>query len=132
MLVAVVAMAASTVLSAQTMRAEISFPFSAGKTVMQPGAYEVVSSAAHDVYVLRNLDQRKGVILLAGPGEDTPQAWKSAGYPVLQFACGQGPCSLSRIWNGSGTQLQRFAEPRTADGRPIPPAMIRMVEVRAK
>jgi hypothetical protein len=127
MLAAVLTMAASTVLSAQSMRAEIPFSFRAGNGVMGPGSYEVTAAPGEHWFVLRNFDDRKAVIVLAGPGEDAPRAWKDSGTGMLQFACSEGTCNLLRLWSGEGSQSHVFSVPKTVDGRPARLAVIRLV-----
>lgn len=105
--------------SAQTYKAEIPVSFRAANTLMLPGSYEVRVAPGYSgipqVFV-RNLDDRKQVVMIAGNGGDVPKAWQSAGKPVFAFECVDGRCVLRNMWNGSDSSTYRFPGSITPHG----------------
>jgi len=100
---AALAVAAGTA-SAQTYRAEIPLTFRAGNTTMLPGAYRINTKLAGGSVVVyfSNMDTHQNVILLSGPSEDVPKAWKDKALPVIAFECTEGSCTASKLWAGPG------------------------------
>jgi hypothetical protein len=117
--VAALAVAAGTV-SAQTMKAEIPFAFRVGKQVMQPGEYRVTVKYTNSGSQLLYVATREGdhtVLLAPAYRKDAPKDWTAAGLPKLSFACGEGPCTINRVWTGDGDALN-FSTPRGKNGEP--------------
>ncbi|HTS60478.1 MAG TPA: hypothetical protein VMH28_00565 [Candidatus Acidoferrales bacterium] len=98
---AVLALAAGAA-TAQTLKAEIPFSFTAGGKVMAPGSYDVRLKDVDNLVTLSNFEARQSAMLLPG-GRSTPaKEWRAKGDPVLVFECGAGRCSLIRLWAGGG------------------------------
>ena len=76
-------MAASTTASAQTLRADIPFPFTAGKVAMAKGTYELHALPTESLFILRGDAQRSSAIW-KGTREDVPPQWKKAGVAKLE------------------------------------------------
>jgi hypothetical protein len=110
--------AAGTV-SAQTMKAEIPFAFRVGNKVMQPGEYRLylVPFGSAVAWELANFDARQSVLAMASNRATPSKEWLAARTAKLSFTCGEGPCTLNRIWSGEGDAYQ-FRTPRGKDGEP--------------
>jgi len=133
MLATAALMVASTVASAQTLKAEIPFSFQAAGKLMQPGTYMITSASGETWFELRNLDDHKSIVLPGGVREDAPKAWRQAGNGALQFACNDGSCALNRVWSGvSGDPAHVFARPKQENGKPATLAVIRLVSSQGK
>jgi hypothetical protein len=131
MLAAAALMVASTVASAQTMKAEIPFAFRVGNKVMTPGTYRVWTS--NNESQLQIVGLHGGVLVGSGVREDAPKAWQSAGKPILQFACdNDGGCVLRRFWTGNSEGFaHRVTGPkRGGDAKSL--AAIRLVSIQAE
>jgi len=106
-------LAASTMASAQTIKADIPFPFRAAGVTMTPGSYELTRfSLSHQLLELRDLNRNKTIVLSAGIPQDAPLAWTTAGRPMLSFTCGDNGCALTRVWTGRGSDAQKFVVPQ--------------------
>ena len=117
--VAALTIAAGTV-SAQTMKAEIPFAFRVGKQVMQPGEYRVSvlpSYSGTAVWRLANFDSKQTVLVLSMNRTAPSKEWSDARLAKLSFACGDGPCALTRLWTGEG-DAYNFHSARGKDGEP--------------
>jgi len=115
MLAAALLTAASTVASAQNMRAEIPFEFYAGGNVLPPGTYEIQASVGESRFELLDTRNLSRVMLISQSSQDPQKEWKTSHTGVLQFACGQRGCALAQIWtNGSGA-AHRIASSRLGD-----------------
>jgi len=115
--IAALAMAAGTV-SAQSMKAEIPFAFRIGKKVMQPGEYRVhrqSGSSQAPMFTLAGLDSHESAIVVASYRSAPSKAWAEAGQAKLSFTCGDGPCTLDRVWAGEG-DAYTFHSTRGKDG----------------
>jgi hypothetical protein len=94
-------------LSAKTIKADVPFPFRAGKQVMQPGEYHVsllTSLTGSRVVKVTNSDINR-TVLLAPVSRDTSQEWSAGASPKLRFACSEWPCSLTGLWTSEGVFL---------------------------
>jgi len=105
--------------SAQSFKAEIPLTFKAGNAVMVPGSYAVNVSGDGKLIQIRNAETQKSVVMLSVPGGDVPKAWRATDKPVISFACVEGSCSLSRMWNGKDSSDYRFPAPRNAHGERV-------------
>jgi hypothetical protein len=132
MLAAAAMMVASTVASAQSMRVEIPFTFRANGAVMPPGSYQVTSSIGEARFQLQNIQARKGIALVSAVSEDAPKQWVDARKPTLQFACGEGICSLKRIWTATGTPAHVFPIPAYKEYARSGLAMVQVVGTATK
>ena len=90
-------LAAAATGSAQTLKAEIPFPFEVGSARMQPGGYWVNLNSNSGSRVIRiyNADGRHGALALVMT-TDRPLDSTSA-QPTLTFACTAGRCELSSL-----------------------------------
>src|SRR5262245_28460984 len=93
--------AASIVMSAETLTANIPFPFQANGVAMAPGSYELKSYSGEAWFQLRDLHGESSIFVSSGTRETPPSAWTKAGMPKLAFTCGERGCMLSRIWTGT-------------------------------
>jgi hypothetical protein len=117
--VAALVLAAGTV-SAQTMKAEIPFAFRVGQQVMQPGEYRVrlvSNSSSSPLLTLANFDADRTVLLMATNRIQMSKEWKLAGLPMLSFACGEGPCTITGVSMGRGYTFN-FPSARGKNGEP--------------
>ncbi len=132
MLAAATLMVASTVASAQALKAEIPFAFRAGGKVMAPGTYMVMASNGESRLQIRGRDG--SVLLGTGVREDAPKTWKHAGRAVLEFACyNDGGCALQRVWTGDdGIQAHKFTAPKRGAGDARGLAAIRLISIQAE
>jgi hypothetical protein len=118
--IAALAMAAGTV-SAQSMKAEIPFAFRIGKKVMQPGEYRVSrhsGSSQAPMFTLSSLDSHQAAIAVASYRGVPSKEWADAGQAKLSFLCGDGPCTLTKVWAGEGDAFTfHSAPPKDGDAR---------------
>jgi hypothetical protein len=115
MILAAAAVAAVTTVSAQSMKAEIPFPFQATGARMQPGTYWVTLSRTSGVQRVQiyNQDTRKSII--AVPRVANSPARPESANPVLSFACTEGRCVLSSI-KDTAAVTYNFAAPKPGPG----------------
>jgi hypothetical protein len=102
------------------MKAEIPFAFHVGKQVMQPGEYRVSlvpSAGGFALWQLANYDSHQATLVMAESRTAPSKEWAAARTAKLSFTCGDGPCTLNRIWSGDGDAYQ-FRTPRGKDGEP--------------
>jgi len=97
---AALAILAAGAASAQSLKGEIPFTFSAGKSVLPAGTYRVEVKTANQMVILSNSDAKKNVILLSTEQGVAAKEWKAKGDPVLAFECTAGHCALVRLWTG--------------------------------
>jgi hypothetical protein len=117
--VAALTLAVGTV-SAQTMKAEIPFAFHVGNKVMQPGEYHVSRMTGYtgtSVWKLSNVDAKQSVLMLPVQRAVPSKAWSEGRRAKMSFLCGQGPCTLERVWSGEG-DAYLFHSPRGKNGEP--------------
>jgi hypothetical protein len=103
---AAMAVAAGSASAQNTLKAEIPFAFQTGKTIMQPGEYQV-RLANHHTIRLYNVDARKAVFAMAVTESDRDKAWKD-GTPRMAFECSDGTCALLALYTGEGVSALRF------------------------
>jgi len=115
--IAALAMAAGTA-SAQSMKAEIPFAFRIGKKVMQPGEYRVhrQSGSQAPMFTLASLDSHQSAIVVASYRGAPSKEWADAGQAKLSFLCGDGPCTLTRVWAGAGDAYTFHSAPAKDGG----------------
>jgi hypothetical protein len=131
MLATAALLVASTAASAQTLKASIPFGFQAYTKAMPPGTYEVSRVFGGAVFLLRNIEAGKSVVLAAGAGHDAPITWVHTGLPTLGFSCGESGCVLRQIWTGKSAAAYEFQTPKNYDDRPTRLATIRMAAGKA-
>ena len=116
MIAAAALVVAAGAASAQQMRADIPFAFRAGDKVMAPGTYRVGTLSKQTgarIFLLRNENSHRSVIVAAQAGVDPQKAWKTEGNAKLVFACGSGRCALAQLWSGeSGDPAYTFRRPK--------------------
>jgi hypothetical protein len=98
---AVAAVAGSA--SAQALyQAEIPLSYRVEGQMMLPGAYEieVARSAGGTMLRLFNRDTGKSALLQARGTADVAKGWAAGGAPVLEFACTEKACALTKMWDG--------------------------------
>ncbi len=123
---------ASTVASAQALKAEIPFNFRAGTTMMAAGTYTLTPSIGERMFEVRDQNSRNVILLMSIRSQDPPKTWRADGRPALEFACGDAGCALRQLWTARGGPAQAFSTPKTGDERPTSLAVIRLVAVRPK
>src|SRR5689334_12270939 len=105
--------------SAQGMKAEIPFSFRVGNQVMQPGEYRVSilsNYSGNPIVSVASVATLKRVMLAPAVRGDAPREWKAENLPKLSFLCGEGPCSISRMWMGDGSDTLDFPAPHKKNG----------------
>ena len=115
--------------SAQTLNAEIPFPFRANGVVMAAGTYQVRAvngRSGHPVFLVGNKDGGRSILFLAGAPHDAQKAWAATGQPVLSFQCGTGPCALAEVWAGRGMPSYNVPRPRLGRDEPTRTAVVVM------
>ena len=93
------AVAAAGGASAQTLRAEIPFPFHMGSAMMAPGTYRVAagrSEFATAIIRLNNPDTRKSALVMAIT-QDAAGSWVAAGQPKISFVFVDGQYFLNNV-----------------------------------
>ena len=103
---AAMAVAAGSASAQNMLKAEIPFAFQTGKTIMQPGEYQV-SLAQHNIIRLYNVDARKAVFASARAESDRDKAWAD-GKPRMAFECSAGTCALLALYTGQSDSALRF------------------------
>lgn len=93
--------------SAETMTADITFPFRAGGKVMPPGSYTVRVKDADTMVILSNFAARESVVLLPYRGGAAKKRGAEA-VPVLTFRCSTGRCELTQLWTGGENDVLSF------------------------
>jgi len=51
------------------------------------------------------VDARRTIFVLPSSSDNAPSEWRAAGLPKLSFQCGEGPCTITRMWMGEGNAL---------------------------
>ena len=115
--------------SAQIMKAEIPFTFRAAGVVLPAGTYQVSAvsqGSGAPLFVLRNVQEHRSVLLLGSADIDTQKAWVASGNPVLSFECGVSHCAVSAIWAGSTSPAYSFPRPKLGRDEPARTALVVM------
>ncbi len=124
MIAAATLMVAAGSASAQTLTAQIPFPFRAGSKVMAAGNYSVHVTQFGSVPVFR-IAGADNVLLLGGPANDADKQWRKVGQPVLSFQCGARMCDLAAIWTGGTDPAYKFTYKSKGDD-PVHTALVVM------
>ena len=119
---------ATSVASAQSLKAEIPFAFRAGGKVMAPGSYAVTTDASRHYVVLSNYDAKDSAIAMPASLANAPKNWAADGNPMLAFACGAGPCELAQLWTASGYPAMKFAHGKSGSVEQASLTEIRLVK----
>lgn len=93
--------------SAQTLEANISFPFRAGNRIMPAGSYKVYVKDVDTMVILSNFDARESVALLPWKGDRSKKRTADSA-PVLTFQCGVSRCELVRLYKGGESDELSF------------------------
>jgi len=101
MIAAALLVAATGIASAQAMKADVPFAFRVGDTVMAAGTYRVEVNTSNKLVSLSSYETKQHIAILSSGGSDASKEWRTAGVPVLEFACGEGRCALTRLWDGA-------------------------------
>jgi len=97
-------LAAAATGNAQSMKAEIPFPFQAVGARMQAGSYEVSvrhTTSGVPTFQIYNADNRHSIIALPLSVDRPSRVAASGSDIVLSFECIEGRCNLARLWDGS-------------------------------
>ena len=97
--------AAGSVSAQPTLKAEIPFAFHVGKSLMQPGEYQVrplASAGGTHAFVLTNYDRNRSAIVPHATQTSPSKQWASSASPKLSFRCIDGYCELAQLWTGQG------------------------------
>jgi len=121
---------ASAAASAQTMKAEIPFPFEVAGTSMPAGTYILSSLNGELQFVLRN-DSHDSIFVKSQAGTDPQKEWRSSKAGVLEFVCGDG-CALTEIWTNLGHPAHNVGTSKAEAGRVHRVAVIRLATDKAK
>ena len=124
MITAAAVVVATSVASAQSLKADIPFAFRAGGKVMAPGSYRVTTAGSTHYVILSNYEAKDSVIAMPTALGDAP---KKASDPVITFECGSGPCELVRLWTASGFPAMKFAHGKSGTGERAALTEIRLV-----
>jgi len=98
--------------AAQTMKAEIPFPFRAGKVVLAPGTYQISwvgRPSGSWLFRLADRENHKALLLLPVAASEGTPGLESG---MLSFQCGVSRCSLSGLSVGRGTPEFRMPPSR--------------------
>jgi len=127
---AVVLLAAGSA-SAQTLKAEIPFPFAVGSSIMTPGTYQVrVDPSGLGRYVIfQNAATKKSAIVTVSAATP-PKDWRTRGDAVVQFQAADGRYAVRQMWSGSDSRAYDFHAPKSAHGD-LRTAEIRMSVIKA-
>lgn len=103
--------------SAQTLKAEIPFPFQASGKALPAGAYKVTvyQAAAGPAFRISSVGGKDTVLLLPGAAGDPKTAWVANGMPVLTFECATNRCALAGIW--ANTSMRAYDIPHSKISR---------------
>jgi hypothetical protein len=117
-------LAAVTTASAQTMKAEIPFPFETRNVHMQAGSY--VMTLSHNsgsmLAQIYSVDQHRSVLALPHVSDDPTKPRNAT--PVLTFACTEGRCELMQMRDTSAT-VYSFRTSKPTAGTHIATVMLR-------
>lgn len=114
---AALAAVASSASAQSLMKAEIPFTFHAGRSLMDPGTYEVKLPEGASAYmVLRNTDTGKAVLAVYESPQETNGR---AGQPRLTFACAGPRCILQQVWPGGLSRGYNLPAPKFAHGEAV-------------
>jgi hypothetical protein len=119
---------ATSLASAQSLKADIPFAFRASGKVMAPGAYTVKTDGSRHYVILANTAAKDTVIAMPVSLGDPPKNWTAHGNPVVAFDCGAGSCELARLWTASGYPAMRFAHAKSASVEEASLTEIRLVK----
>jgi hypothetical protein len=97
---------ASTAASAQTLKVEIPFAFTAQGKLMPAGNYTVTRSSGEASFQISS--RQASVVLLSQAPRDPEKKWQSAKDGVLQFACANR-CALAAIWTHKSFPAHQIA-----------------------
>lgn len=103
--------AASAIASAQTVKAEIPFPFQFRETVLPPGTYTITDATINPWLELTNTGTHRRIFLTSHVGEEPRHEWLSSPGGMLRFACRDDVCVLTHVWTNSGRPVRRFLDP---------------------
>jgi len=115
MLATAALMVASTVASAQTVKATIPFAFQYKGKVMPAGTYRVTDSGVNPWLEVANVRTREKTFMVPQAAVDPQKEWLSSPGGILQFTCRDGACVLTRVWTNSGKPARTFPGPKTQD-----------------
>ena len=91
------ATAAAQAQSAQTMKADIPFAFTAGQRTLPPGVYTV--TVVPSAVIVKSADHKGGVIVMTDSADSTGA---SSSVAALVFTRYEGQYFLSRVWSPAG------------------------------
>jgi hypothetical protein len=104
MVAAAALMAVAGSASAQVLKAQIPFYFSAGNAGMSPGTYrvEVQWRSGVPTVAVSSLDGNQKAMMISSGAHNTPRDLQKSGQPALSFTCNGARCELSAISMGYG------------------------------
>ncbi|HTS64765.1 MAG TPA: hypothetical protein VMH28_22230 [Candidatus Acidoferrales bacterium] len=124
MITAAAVVAATSIASAQSLKADIPFAFRAGGKVMSPGTYKVTTVNSTHYIILANYQAKDSVIAMPTALANAP---KNGSDPVITFECGRGPCELVRLWTAAGYPAMTFAHGKSGSANTAALTDIRLV-----
>jgi hypothetical protein len=86
--------------SAQTLKAEIPFAFRVGATLMTPGTYTVTLPNMNTQALRLSHVDGGGSVMFLVVARNANKDWIATRTPKVAFACVDGQCSLSSVWDG--------------------------------
>jgi hypothetical protein len=123
---AALAAGASSASAQSLLKAEIPFTFHAGRSIMDPGSYEVRLPEGVSSYVtLRNIDTGKSVL---APYQSPQETSGRAGLPRLTFACGGARCILHQVWPGGLNRGYNLSAPKFGQGEAVVGREVRLTK----
>jgi len=90
----------ASVVSAQTLKAEIPFTFAVSGKVLTAGAYQINAASATKIVSVRGIETRDSALTVKGPSADPRPEWKADHQARLVFECDSSLCTLIKMYNG--------------------------------
>jgi hypothetical protein len=117
--------------SAQTLKADIPFPFAVGSSMMTAGTYHVRvdPSGLGRFVIFQNAATKKSAIVTVSAAT-APNDWRTRGDAVVQFQAADGRYVLRQMWPGVDNRAYDFQAPKSTHGD-ARTAEIRMSVIKA-
>ena len=120
MIAAAAMVAASSVASAQAMKADVPFQFRVGGAVLEAGTYQVSMDGSGKLRIQTQSGNRTVLAVASSPIESNKPS-----EAKLVFVCGRGPCTLVQAWS-SGDRAYALPYPKQRDAE----ASLRVIRLR--
>jgi hypothetical protein len=128
---AAILVTATTVASAQAMKAEIPFAFRVGTDMYDAGSYRVEVQNAGTRIWLHPTVKGHGTVVLAMTTQNVPMQWRENGPATLSFECGLGRCQLTQIWSGDEMPVVKLPHPKAGHDEAATLRVIHMARVNS-